>query len=149
MAYVLFNTENNIAFYASNDVEKNSLISPSVPNVQTVSDENFLKLKKNIATASLVNGNLVITEIDQSIIDDNQPSDPLEHIKLYHDNLKNKLKAFLELYNSSQPLYLEAQNYYDTLQNIDYDTLSIPPNKTWETYCEENSISYLNPLQLP
>lgn len=149
MAYVLFNTENNLAFYTANDEEKNSLISPSVNNAQTVSDQNFLKLKQNIATASLVDGNLVITEIDQSIVDDIQPSDPLQRIKLWHNSLKEKIKRFLELYNSSQPMYEQAQNYLNTLENIDYDTLSIAPNKTWEKYCEENSISYLNPLQLP
>tara|TARA_R110000803_G_scaffold36262_1_gene77937 strand:+ start:842 stop:1291 length:450 start_codon:yes stop_codon:yes gene_type:complete len=149
MAYVLFNTENNLAFYAANDEEKNNLISPSVNNAQTVSDQNFLKLKQNIATASLVDGNLVITEIDQSIVDDIQPSDPLQGIKFWHNSLKEKIKIFLELYNSSQPMYSQAQNYLNTLENINYDTLSIAPNKTWETYCEENSISYLNPLQLP
>ena len=67
----------------------------------------------------------------------------------HHENLIQSFEAFLTPSNSSKSLYSSINDYNNYLKNFDYDSLTYPLNKTWEQYCNDNSINYINPLQIP
>lgn len=149
--YVIFNSQNQISFYAANENEKNNLILDigNSFNIKTVSASDFLKLKKNLATASLNNDTVVITDGDFAHEESVADADHLNAIKKYHEQLKKEIKSYLKRFDSSRIIRSQAESYLTTLESVDYTSLSIAHPKTWETYCEENSIAYLHPLQLP
>tara|TARA_R100001129_G_C5259823_1_gene230767 strand:+ start:254 stop:700 length:447 start_codon:yes stop_codon:yes gene_type:complete len=51
--------------------------------------------------------------------------------------------------NDSHPDRAAWESYRDTLKNFDHSSVSYPLNKSWEKYCEDNSITYYNLFQLP
>ena len=42
-----------------------------------------------------------------------------------------------------------AQASATFVDSFDVSSISFPLNKSWEKHCEENSITYVHPLQLP
>lgn len=149
MAYVIL-LDNQLFRIAQNDNDKNEQNIFYPPAVATsITDSEFLKLKTNAATANVSDGNVTITDKDAPNSD--SPSfTSIENLKEYHDLIKIPLKGFLNVsQNSSKSIYTIAQNYYNYLETLDYGTLTFPLIETWEKYCEDNSISYLHPLQIP
>ena len=59
-----------------------------------------------------------------------------------------EIKNFLDK-NPSNGFYTRCNNYLNYLETLDYSSISFPIDKSWENYCEENSIPYLHPLQIP
>ena len=54
-----------------------------------------------------------------------------------------------EKVNSSNSMLTACSNYRNYLETLDYSSLSFPLNSNWEKYCQDNSITYLHPLQIP
>lgn len=142
MAY-LIHLNDNIVHIASNETEKNEL-NISFPPYEAIeiSNADFLNLKKNISYATIIDENVSYTNFITTF--------NAEDLKTYLDGLKNKLKSFLRVpSNNSKSLNTQIQNYFDYLNTLNISTITFPLNKSWEQYCDDNSISYLHPLQIP
>lgn len=148
MAYLIINDAGYLYRIASNEAEKND-INCTFPPYTTIdiSDADFLKVKQNIVDANISNGS--VTFIDNSDLISN--SSTLEvQLKADHENIIKLLEYFLRSTNSSKILYSTCQTYRDYLKDLDYSSLTFPiTGKTWEQYCEDNSITYVHPLQIP
>ena len=51
--------------------------------------------------------------------------------------------------NESHPWHDAISEYKTALEAIDSSSITYPYKKTIEQYCEENSITYYHPLQIP
>jgi hypothetical protein len=51
--------------------------------------------------------------------------------------------------SSSHVFYTRVNNYFNLLNTFNYSNIQFPLNSSWETYCEQNSIEFLSPLQIP
>lgn len=142
MAYVI-TINDNVYKIAANDADKNQINAEFPPYVaHSISDANFEKLKTNSAFAAINNGSVVITDITDITYSE-------EQLKEHHKSLIGLFDAFLNPNNESKTIYSTAETYKNYLSNLDYSTLTFPINSSWEKYCEDNSITYVNPLQLP
>ena len=63
--------------------------------------------------------------------------------------IKIYILALFEKANSSNSMLTACSNYKNYLETLDYSSLSFPLNSNWEKYCQDNSITYLHPLQIP
>lgn len=146
MAYVI-ELNNEVKNIAENETDKNNCIYPFPPAVaHEISDENFSKLKKNLATASVSGGVLSITEHSEYATD--VLCEDQEQLKTYIDSIIKKLNSYLKTHPNSDGIYSNAESYRNSLDSLDYSTLTFPFVGTWEKYCEDNSITYLHPLQI-
>ena len=144
MAYAVFNN-NEICRIAANENEKNDLNLLFLPAIaKDISDEDFLKLKKNNAIATISGDTVSITDISSSFENE-------ENLTKHISFLKTVTKDFLNPNsdNNEKILYSTINNYYNTLNSFDVSTITFPLNKSWEDYCEENSIAYVSHLQIP
>ena len=144
MAY-LIRLNNDVVKIAANDTDKNEHnVSYDIYSTIDISDSNFTKLKKNTATVSISGDTATFTdESDRGFASEAQ-------CKNYVDGIKTILKDFLDqTSNNTKSIYSTAQTYYNTLNSFDFSTITFPSDKSWEEYCEDNSITYLHPLQIP
>tara|TARA_R110000787_G_scaffold97029_1_gene200563 strand:+ start:380 stop:820 length:441 start_codon:yes stop_codon:yes gene_type:complete len=146
MAYLITNQDYNLYRIASNENEKNDVNCFYPPYIAIdISDVDFLKIKKGIGEANISNGSATVTDLDLSGFYINE-----DELKVYHSDIIRRLKSFLRNKDSSKVLYSTCQTYERNLRNFDYSTITFPiAGKTWEQYCEDNSITYIHPLQIP
>jgi len=144
MAYII-RQGNILSKIAKDDTDKNEQnLSSEIYSSIDISDSDFLKLKKSRATVTIDGDNVTINDVASSTFEDSNA------LTLEIDSIKYSLKQFLDISsNSSKAIYSVAQTYYNTLDIFDVSTISFPLNKTWEEYCEDNSIAYVSPLQIP
>tara|TARA_R110000803_G_scaffold203230_1_gene268685 strand:- start:43 stop:480 length:438 start_codon:yes stop_codon:yes gene_type:complete len=145
MAYLIVNDQNVLYKIAKNDTEKNSLNCTFPPYTTIdISDADFLKVKQNIVDVNISSGSATFTDIDNY----SDTAIAEEDVKDHHKNLIEYIRQFLKN-NPSNPFYTPCQNYCNYLETLDYSSITFPLNKTWEQYCEDNSIAYFHPLQIP
>ena len=138
---------NGVHKIASNETEKNEInifFPPAVAH--TISDDEFNKIKKNTAVLNFVNNTISVVDFDI-----NQSFADADALKRYHATIKPLINDFLEpsTGNDTKSLHNAIQSYSNTLESFDYSSITYPLNKSWEQYCEENSITYVHPLQIP
>ena len=145
MAYLIVDNESNLYKIAANDTDKNNLNCTFPPySTIDISDVDFLKIKQNLVNVSISNGSVTFRDADNL-----NSSLTEEFLRSYHKLIINSIDNFL-IHNTSNPFYTQCKNYRDYLQTLNYLNLTLPIiGKTWEQYCEENSISYLHTLQIP
>ena len=146
MAYLIFNSDNNLIKIAANDSDRDSQnIVLSDHSVISVSDADFLKIKTNAAVATYDGTNVTITEVDaiemENILNE-------EALKKHFNNVIYSLNSFLSV-NTSSSLYTDLNNYKEYLETFDTSSVTFPLNKSWEAYCNENSLTFYHPLQIP
>tara|TARA_R110000787_G_scaffold251429_1_gene356908 strand:+ start:682 stop:1110 length:429 start_codon:yes stop_codon:yes gene_type:complete len=142
MAYLIFNSDNNIVKIAANDSDRDSLnIVLTDHTIKDVSDSDFLKIRTGAAVATYDGTNVAITDTGNITFDE-------AILKFIFKNLIKTITAFLEN-NQSNSLYVGINNYKEYLENFDTSTLTFPIEKSWEEYCNENSITFYHPLQIP
>ena len=143
MAYLIFNSDNQLSKIAANDSERDSQnLILSDYSVVTVSDADFLKVKTGVVLTSYDGSNVSFTDLSDSIITDENV------LKSIIQNILNQLEEFFKG-NKDNSLYNSLQNYKNTLETFDTSSITYPLNKTWEQYCNENSITFYHPLQIP
>lgn len=146
MAWLIVDPNDQVFKIAANDTDKAALNYVTGANGMSeisITDDEFAKIKKELVTVSVSNGVATLTDIVWAT-----PNTDKAAIKSYHVELKRTLKEFLDA-NETNSLKTACQNYYDYLDGIDYDNVSYSLDKSWENYCDENSIAYLHPLQIP
>ena len=147
MAYLIFNSDNNIVKIAASDSDRDSQnIVLAHHTVKDVSDSDFLKVRMGISIATYDGTNVTITDltnmsINMSIENENQLKSTLK-------NITKTITDFIEN-NQGNLLYTGINNYKEYLKNFDTSSLTFPLNKSWEQYCNENSITFYHPLQIP
>ena len=106
--------------------------------------DDFLKIKQELVDINISDGSATFTDrdISEHSVEENQ-------LKKYHESMLENLKNFLNPNNSSNSFYDNCLSYKNYLETLDYSTITFPLTKPWEKYCEDNSITYLHPLQIP
>jgi|TARA_R100000084_G_scaffold35043_1_gene13930 hypothetical protein len=141
MAYLIFNSDNNLVKIAANDSDRDSQnIVLSNHSVVSVSDADFLKVKTG---SSATYDGTSVTIVEQDALFNN-----FSNLQIHFDNVIKSIKEFSKN-NASNSLYTNLNNYKEYLETFDSSSVSFPLNKTWEKYCDENSITFYHPLQIP
>ena len=142
MAYLITTQDYNLYRIASNETEKNDIgFFPPYIAID-ISNDDFLKIKKGMGEANISDGSVTVTDLDLAPINNE------DELKSYHSDIIRRLKSFLRNKDSSKALYSTCQTYERNLRNFDYSTITFPL-ENWERYCEDNSITYVHPLQIP
>lgn len=145
MAYLIVNSDGFLYKIAANDTDKNNLnCDISMFTTLDISDDDFLKIKQELVRVNISDGSATITERDISVYSINE-----NNLKKQHENILLSLNNFLNSNNSSNSFYDNCLSYKNYLETFDYSTITFPLTKTWEKYCEDNSITYLHTLQIP
>tara|TARA_R110000787_G_scaffold184096_1_gene295888 strand:+ start:729 stop:1151 length:423 start_codon:yes stop_codon:yes gene_type:complete len=140
MAYLIFNNNNDLVKIAANDSDRDSQnIVLSDHTVENVSDSDFLKIRTGVLIATYNGTNVTTTEFVVGSESNLQ--------KILNDRIK-LLSPFIEN-NLNNPLYNSLNSYKEYLENFNISSITLPLNKTWEEYCNENSITFYHPLQIP
>ncbi len=142
MAYFIFHSDNLISI-AANETDKNSLPIPDVYTVKNVSDSDFLKVKKQIAGVSISGDNVVVTDYESNGFNDE------DGLQIYHKGILSRINEFLNAGNEDKSLHGAITTYKTLLEGFDTSTITYPMTQSWEEYCEDNSIAYVSPLQIP
>lgn len=145
MAYFIFDKNSNgLLKIAANDSDKDNLnLDLSLCAVESVSDSDFTKVKNNLNSVIYDGTNVSLTDDETYSIDQTQ-------LEAIIGDYKNVFKAFCDQPSNKQKSnYSAIKSYYDYLKGLDFSSLSYPIESSWESYCENNSISYFNPLQIP
>lgn len=111
---------------------------------KTLSDEEFNSLKQNLKEASLVDNSISFKDLSCVFETENQLKNYLQSVVL------KCIELFLEN-NKSNSMWNGVNTYKIEVEKIINDevTLTYPVNSSWEKYCEDNSITYYHPLQIP
>lgn len=143
MAYAIV-TDDNVYNIAANLLEKDDLnVSYDIYNAIEISDEDFLKVKKNLAKITISGDTATITSLEGPFILDE------EALKNYIDIVLDKINLFIAAGNTEKILYSDINEYKNYLDNLNLSTITFPLDSTWEQYCEDNEITYFHTLQIP
>jgi len=146
MAYAITHN-NNLLRIAANETEKNELTAIITPHTEiNISDSDFALIKQNNATWVIDGSSMTISEQSEpgSIAD-------AEALHVYLKDVRESINLLIANANAStqsKALYTQFVNYNNYLNTFDTSTVTYPIN-TWEKYCQDNGITYLNLLQLP
>jgi hypothetical protein len=142
MGYLIFNNNNDLIKLAANDSDRDSqniILSDHI--VESVSDSDFLKIRKNEAIVIYDGTSVTVTDIATDSVDEIDFKNYLEQFILI-------ASSFLKE-NKSNSLYTSINEYKNYLENFDSSSLSFPYDKNIEQHCDENSITFYHPLQIP
>ena len=143
MAYLIFNHRNNLVKIAANDSDRDSQnIVLSNHSVVNVSDDDFLRVKTNVVEVSYDGTNVTYTDVTDNYFSDENV------LQSYLNDIKQSISSFLDV-NRDHSLHDSLMAYYSDLDHFDMSSISFPMDKTWEQYCNENSITFYHPLQIP
>mgnify|MGYP003116761359 FL=1 len=108
-----------------------------------ISDSDFQDIRRDIKKPVLSGDSVVMEEpVDNIGIKDED-----RFKKAIQDRL-TAINNFLTN-NESHPWHDAISEYKTALEAIDSSSITYPYKKTIEQYCEENSITYYHPLQIP
>jgi hypothetical protein len=148
MAFFIFiknsdNVDGTIYRIASNQTDLNNLnIIQSDYKIIEDSEENFNAVKNNAKQALKYNNNVITyTDLEWSF------KSKLDLEKYIFDN-KQFIQIFLDN-NPNHPLFEQWNNYKNQLNSFNTNILNYPFNQSLETYFSNQSVPFLNSLQLP
>jgi len=146
MAYLIFENKNLIRI-AANENDKNSLNTSEAVTVVEVSESDFLQIKSGRKGASYDGTNVTYIDFYE---DPNEKFDPLEQgtLEFFHKNIIEQINNFLEM-NPDNSMRDSITAYKTFLEGFDCSTITYPMTKSWEQHCQDNSITYFHPLQIP
>jgi len=149
MAYFIFqknspNIEGTIHRVAENDLDLNN-ININKNDYKIIKDDNvnFDDIKSNKICIVKYDNDDKITFIDGEII-----FNELRNLQNYVNNLKNKLKCFLNS-NSNHLSFTKCNIYYNQLNDLNYDSFIFPLTSSLEQYFKDNNKPYFSILLLP
>lgn len=148
MSYFIFNKnldniDGSIYRIAENQSDLNYLnIIQSDYKIIEDSQSNFNLVKFEDKYPSKYNNN-TITYVDQ-----NCSYTKKEELQTYVDGFKIQIKQFLDN-NPNHPLFSRWNNYYNQLNNLNFDNINYPLTMSLEKYFNNLGQTSLNPLQIP
>ena len=144
MAYAI-TLNNNLLRIAANETEKNELTALLTPHTEiSISDSDYLLIKQNIANFVIDGDTMTVNEDSDGTMDVDQLQEHLTSIK----KSINRFKTNANTNTQSKTLYTQFIDYNNYLETFDVATVTFPI-VSWEKYCQDNGITYLNLLQLP
>tara|TARA_R110000822_G_scaffold162084_1_gene302425 strand:+ start:745 stop:1179 length:435 start_codon:yes stop_codon:yes gene_type:complete len=144
MAYAI-TLNNNLLRIAANETEKNELTALLTPHTEiNISDSDYLLIKQNIANFVIDGDTMTINEDSDATMDVDQLQEHLTSVKKSINLFKTNANANTQ----SKTLYTQFINYNNYLETFDIATVTFPI-VSWEKYCQDNGITYLNLLQIP
>ena len=144
MAYAI-TLNNNLLRIAANETEKNELTALLTPHTEiSISDSDYLLIKQNIANFVIDGDTMTVNEDSDGTMDVDQLQEHLTSVKKSINRFKNNANTNTQ----SKTLYTQFINYNNYLESFDVATVTLPI-VSWEKYCQDNGITYLNLLQLP
>tara|TARA_R110000803_G_scaffold53388_1_gene109602 strand:+ start:724 stop:1152 length:429 start_codon:yes stop_codon:yes gene_type:complete len=142
MAYVIFDNNNNLIKIAANDSDRDSQnIVLSDHTIKSVSDSDFLEIRTRLKVITYDGTNVILTDHTQSFENE-------INLKEYLKDIISVASNFLKE-NESNSLYNPINEYKNYLESFDTSLLSFPYEKSIEQYCNENSLPFFHPLQIP
>lgn len=143
MAHLIFNNDGYLIKIAANDSDKSNLnITESVYDVRSVSDADFNNVRLHKKTAKVVDDAIVYEDLAWSF---GTAEDLKTHFK---NNVMWACDSFLAT-NPSHPMKNSVLSYKQYVNGFDTSLITFPFEKSWEEYCNENSITFYHPLQIP
>lgn len=161
MAHIIYTQENKVFRIAETDAHKEAINGIENYNAVSISDSDFAKIKRNelsVGDYDSANSQHSTTVLDITGSLDGEGNCigvmyNVDSLSSYIQDVKNRLKEFIEVpSNSSNALFSDCNTYLNFLTNdfyIEGHDFTANPIYSWEKYCEDNSISYLHPLQIP
>ncbi len=161
MAHIIYTQENKVYRIAETDAHKDAINGIENYNAVSISDLDFAKIKRNELSvgdydSSNSQHSTTVLDITGSLDGEGNPLGSFynaDSLSSYIKDVINRLTQFMEVpSNSSNPLFSNCTTYFDFLTNdfwIEGHDFTANPIYSWEKYCEDNSISYLHPLQIP
>ena len=124
-------TDSDISNHAVNDVH----------TVVDLPDSDFNSVKLNQKHLTYSNNAFNLSDEAHSFVDET-------HLKSYLQSVIKNIDSFL-LNNSSNAMYNDLKTYKNFCENFDATVITFPYNKSWEEYCNDNSITFFHTLQIP
>jgi hypothetical protein len=140
MAKVILSNPNGV-YKISADSDISGHPVNDVHTQMDLTDEDFNSVRLNQKDLSVSDGVLNTTDVEYSFQNE-------EELKEYIDNVIKSLDGFL-INNSSNPMFNSLQTYRTFLNEFDVSTITFPYEKSWEEYCNDNSITFYHTLQIP
>lgn len=136
----------NLSKIVENENDQQYYPSSDTCDIVTVSAEDFKKIKTNEWQITGYDGTNL--SFEQPTVNSNVPEDTQEILETHINSLIQAITVWLTD-NPLHPKKTEWENYKNYLNSLNYSSITFPINKTWERYCEDNSIAYKNLLELP
>ncbi len=150
MAHIIYTSTNEVYKIVETDAHKDAINGIENYNAVSISDSDFAKIKKNelrVGNYDADNSQHSTTVVDVTELYN------INSLSSYLEEIKKLLKNFCEEpSNNSNLLFTICNNYLFYLTNefnVNAHDFTATPIYSWEKYCEDNSISYINPLQIP
>ena len=143
MANLFFTSEGPGGLYKiSTDADKASMgINDNDYTVKVISDSDFQSVRNNTKVAVLSGDTVSYTDVETSF-------NNAEGLTMYLNQVKSTIDSFIQG-RPSNSMITALTNYRDYIDSFDVSSLTYSLDKSWEKYCEDNSITYFHPLQIP
>ena len=146
MAYIIYTNENKLVGMADNDNDRDNYTGIELLKAITISDADYLKVKNTeaiIGDYDAVNSQHTVQDIE--IV----PIENADELNNHLESIKVRLNSFLKIpANQPKLIWTRCNDYNTYLKSLDTTSLTYPINSTWEKYCSDNSIVYMNSLQI-
>jgi len=146
MAYIIYTNENKLVGMADNDNDRDNYTGIELLKAITISDADYLKVKNTeaiIGDYDAVNSQHTVEDI--VIV----PIENADELNNHLESIKVRLNSFLKIpANQPKLIWTRCNDYNTYLKSLDTTSLTYPINSTWEKYCSDNSIVYMNSLQI-
>ena len=148
MAYLIFNKDldnvsGTLCAIAANNTDLNNLnIDLDTIKKITIDDSVFTQVQLSESFPESYNGETVIYAVVPH---------SYENQEIFQTDINNRISLinrFLK-FNGDHPDYTKWNNFKTQLENLDIKGLTYPYEKSLEKHLLDNSLTFLNPLQLP
>lgn len=133
--------ENNNIYKIATDTDISNFASSDLRTIMDLSDSDFNQVITNQKHLVLSDGVLSLEDVGYYYVS-------AEVLQVYIDNLIKTLNFFLNS-NKENGMYDRLLAYKNFLIEFETNSIEYPLNKSWEQYCNENSISFFHSLQIP
>jgi hypothetical protein len=141
MAKVILSNGSVYRISADSDISSHPV--NDVHTQMDLTNDDFNSVRLNQKDISVSDGVLNTSDAEHNFQNE-------EELKNYIDSVIKNLNIFLDNdLNSSNPMFNSLQTYRTFLNQFDVSTITFPYEKSWEEYCNDNSITFFHPLQIP
>ena len=134
MAKVILSNAGVYKISADSDISSHPV--NDVHTQMDLTNEDFNSVRLNQKDLSVSDGVLNTADMEYDFQNE-------EELKQYIDGVIKILDSFL-INNSNNPMFNSLQTYRTFLNEFDISTITFPYNKSWEEYCNDNSITFFS-----
>lgn len=147
--YIITNINKDVVGLAESEAHKTVWDNISDDyNFISVSDDNFTKLKTFYHEVSNIDSSNNVTYRDLISGAQDAIAYTQDQFTFEVNNLKSRIQEFIDNHSDSD-LKTSATNFKTYLDSFDLTSITYPKDSTLFQHWEDNSVTYLNPLQIP